>query len=69
MKVIVKYISFLIFLNNLFSECKSLDAVCTESLTSLSVTWIPFTDSESQIVEYVAYMILNVPYSNYYCIS
>ncbi|XP_062596534.1 uncharacterized protein LOC134257978, partial [Saccostrea cucullata] len=33
-------------------ECRALDAVCTESLTSLSVTWIPFTDPESSIVEY-----------------
>ncbi|KAK3104702.1 hypothetical protein FSP39_008103 [Pinctada imbricata] len=32
-------------------ECDALDAICTESLTSLSVTWQPFGDLESGIVE------------------
>lgn len=37
----------------LFSECDALDAICTESLTSLSVTWMPFSDPESGIAELV----------------
>lgn len=37
----------------LFSECDALDAICTESLTSLSVTWMPFSDPESEIAELV----------------
>ncbi|VDI67222.1 Hypothetical predicted protein [Mytilus galloprovincialis] len=33
-------------------ECDMLDAVCSESLTSVSVTWQLFTDDESGIVGY-----------------
>lgn len=40
-----------VYMMYVFTECKALDAICTESLTSLSVTWMPFTDPESQVVE------------------
>ncbi|VDI71255.1 Hypothetical predicted protein, partial [Mytilus galloprovincialis] len=33
-------------------DCDALDAVCSESLTSVSVTWQLFTDEESEIVGY-----------------
>ncbi|XP_052081235.1 uncharacterized protein LOC127719259 [Mytilus californianus] len=33
-------------------ECDALDAVCSESLTSVSATWQLFTDDESEIVGY-----------------
>ena len=35
------------------TDCLALDAVCQESLTSLSVAWQPFIDKESGIIEYV----------------
>ncbi|CAC5392346.1 unnamed protein product [Mytilus coruscus] len=33
-------------------ECNALDATCSESLTSVSVTWQPFTDEQSGIAGY-----------------
>ncbi|VDI54125.1 Hypothetical predicted protein [Mytilus galloprovincialis] len=33
-------------------ECDALDATCSESLTSVSVTWQPFTDEQSGIAGY-----------------
>ncbi|XP_071123199.1 uncharacterized protein [Mytilus edulis] len=33
-------------------ECDSLDATCSESLSTVSVTWQPFSDYESGIVRY-----------------
>ena len=33
------------------SVCKQIDVACQESLTSISVAWIPFEDQESDIVE------------------
>ena len=35
-----------------YSECDAIDAVCTESLTTLMVTWQPFSDPESGIASY-----------------
>ncbi|KAJ8321023.1 hypothetical protein KUTeg_002610 [Tegillarca granosa] len=34
------------------AECNNLDASCSESLTSVSLTWQPFVDEESGISEY-----------------
>jgi hypothetical protein len=43
------YLLFFSFLPS-HLDCDALDAICTETFSTVSVTWQPFTDLESGIV-------------------